>query len=83
VCAKGERSIHDVLCVVRDVVNESKIVAGGGAPEEKVTGGRAPKRFKLTGKMVGGWDLNPRQAGDIETGLNISRNFPLFLSRST
>ena len=58
-CAKGERSIHDVLCVVRDVVNESKIVAGGGAPEEKVTGGRAPKRFKLTGKMVRGVGFEP------------------------
>lgn len=34
---EAERSIHDALCVVRDVVKESKIVAGGGAPEEEVT----------------------------------------------
>ncbi|HUW47374.1 MAG TPA: thermosome subunit beta [Patescibacteria group bacterium] len=33
---EAERSIHDALCVVRDVVKEAKIVAGGGAPEEEV-----------------------------------------------
>ncbi len=31
-----ERSIHDALCVVRDVVEEPKIVAGGGAPEMEI-----------------------------------------------
>jgi len=30
---EAERSIHDALCVSRDVVEEPKIVAGGGAPE--------------------------------------------------
>jgi thermosome len=30
---EAERSVHDALCVVRDVVQEPKIVAGGGAPE--------------------------------------------------
>jgi len=30
---EAERSIHDALCVVRDVIEEPKIVAGGGAPE--------------------------------------------------
>jgi len=30
---EAERSIHDALCVVKDVVQEPKIVAGGGAPE--------------------------------------------------
>ncbi|MEM3816106.1 MAG: thermosome subunit beta, partial [Candidatus Bathyarchaeia archaeon] len=29
---EAERSIHDALCVVRDVVQEPKILAGGGAP---------------------------------------------------
>jgi thermosome len=33
---EAERSIHDALCVVRDVVQQPKIVAGGGAPEEEV-----------------------------------------------
>ena len=28
-----ERAIHDALCVVRDVVEDEKIVGGGGAPE--------------------------------------------------
>jgi thermosome len=30
---EAERSIHDALCVIRDVVQEPKILAGGGAPE--------------------------------------------------
>jgi len=30
---EADRSIHDALCVVKDVVQEPKIVAGGGAPE--------------------------------------------------
>ena len=33
---EAERSIHDALCVVRDVVQKPKIVAGGGAPEMEV-----------------------------------------------
>jgi thermosome len=31
-----DRSIHDALCVVRDVVEDQKIVGGGGAPELEV-----------------------------------------------
>jgi chaperonin GroEL (HSP60 family) len=30
---EAERSFHDALCVVRNVVEDRKIVAGGGAPE--------------------------------------------------
>ena len=33
---EAERSIHDALCVARDVVEEPKIMAGGGAPELEV-----------------------------------------------
>ena len=33
---EAERSLHDALCVARDVVEEPKIVAGGGAPEMEV-----------------------------------------------
>ena len=36
---ESERSIHDALSVVRDVVREPKIVAGGGAPEVEVAKG--------------------------------------------
>jgi thermosome len=31
--SETERSIHDALCVVRDLLREPKIVAGGSAPE--------------------------------------------------
>lgn len=31
--AEAERSLHDALCVVKDLVEEPKIVAGGSAPE--------------------------------------------------
>jgi len=34
---EAERSIHDALSVVKDVVEEPKIVAGGGAPELEVS----------------------------------------------
>ena len=33
---EAERSIHDALCVARDVVEEPKIMAGGGSPELEV-----------------------------------------------
>ena len=31
--AEAERSIHDALCVIRDLIREPKIVPGGSAPE--------------------------------------------------
>jgi len=43
---EAERSIRDALCVVRDVVRERKIVAGGGAPEEEVA--RALREYAET-----------------------------------
>ncbi|MCK4435326.1 TCP-1/cpn60 chaperonin family protein, partial [Candidatus Bathyarchaeota archaeon] len=43
---EAERSIHDALCVIRDVVEEPKIVAGGGAPE--LEAGRALKDYAET-----------------------------------
>lgn len=33
---EAERSLHDGLCVVRNVVEDGKIVAGGGAPEAEL-----------------------------------------------
>jgi thermosome len=33
---EAERSLHDALCVVRNAVEDGKIVAGGGAPEAEV-----------------------------------------------
>jgi thermosome len=43
---EAERSIHDALCVVRDVVQEPKIVVGGGSPEVEVA--RALREFAET-----------------------------------
>jgi thermosome len=43
---EAERSIHDALSVIRDVVEEPKIVAGGGAPELEV--GRTLKSYAET-----------------------------------
>lgn len=36
IVAEAERSIHDALCVARDVMREPKILAGGGAPEIEI-----------------------------------------------
>jgi chaperonin GroEL (HSP60 family) len=33
ITAEAERSLHDALCVIRDIIEEPKVVAGGGAPE--------------------------------------------------
>jgi thermosome len=46
IVAEAERSIHDALCVARDVVREPKIVAGGGAPELEVA--RALREYART-----------------------------------
>ena len=35
---EAERSLHDALSVVRDMVQRPKLVAGGGAPEMEVSG---------------------------------------------
>ncbi|MEM3725364.1 MAG: thermosome subunit beta [Candidatus Bathyarchaeia archaeon] len=43
---EAERSLHDALCVVRDVVEEPKILAGGGAPELEVS--RMLKKYAET-----------------------------------
>ena len=43
---EAERSIHDALCVVRDVVEEPKIIAGGGSPELEVS--RMLKKYAET-----------------------------------
>ncbi|MDH7563641.1 MAG: thermosome subunit beta [Candidatus Bathyarchaeota archaeon] len=33
---EAERSLHDALCVVRNTIEDGKIVAGGGAPEAEI-----------------------------------------------
>jgi thermosome len=43
---EAERSVHDALCVTRDVVQEPRVVAGGGAPELEVS--RTLKKYAET-----------------------------------
>nr|MDO8134742.1 thermosome subunit beta [Candidatus Njordarchaeum guaymaensis] len=37
IVAEAERAFHDALCVVRDAVEDGKMVAGGGAPELEIS----------------------------------------------
>jgi thermosome len=43
---EAERSLHDAICVVRDVAEEPKILAGGGAPELEIS--RLLKKYAET-----------------------------------
>jgi thermosome len=43
---EAERSLHDALCVVRDIVEEPKVLAGGGAPELEIS--RMLKKYAET-----------------------------------
>jgi chaperonin GroEL (HSP60 family) len=47
---EAERAIHDALCVVRDVVVEPLVVAGGGAPEAEAARMLRAYAQKLSGK---------------------------------
>jgi thermosome len=47
---EAERAIHDALCVVRDVILEPYVVAGGGAPEAEVSRMIRAYAQKLSGK---------------------------------
>jgi len=46
---EAERTLHDALCVVADVVEDGRIVAGGGAPELE-----AAKNLREYASSVGG-----------------------------
>jgi len=46
---EAERAMHDALCVVRDVIEDGKYVAGGGAPEIEVA-----KRLREYAQQIGG-----------------------------
>lgn len=47
---EAERSIHDALCVVRDIVQRPYVVAGGGAPEAETASRLRKWAEKLRGK---------------------------------
>jgi thermosome len=57
---EAERSVHDALCVVRDVVQSPKIVAGGGSPEMEIS--KALRGYGET--MPGREQLAVRSFGD-------------------
>ncbi|MEM2135568.1 MAG: thermosome subunit beta [Candidatus Jordarchaeaceae archaeon] len=46
---EAERAIHDALCVVRDVIEDGKVVPGGGATEIEIS-----KRLKEYADTLGG-----------------------------
>src|SRR6266446_6254108 len=46
---EAERSLHDALCVVRNALEDGKILAGGGAPESELS-----KRLKDFATKAGG-----------------------------
>jgi thermosome len=47
---EAERSLHDSLCVVRNAVEDAKIVAGGGAPEAEVAKNLRSYAIKVGGR---------------------------------
>jgi thermosome len=47
---EAERSLHDALCVIRNVVEDGKIVAGGGAPEAELAKGLRAFAVKVGGR---------------------------------
>jgi thermosome len=47
---EAERSLHDALCVVRDIVLNPSVVAGGGAPELEVSSRVRKWAESLSGK---------------------------------
>jgi thermosome len=46
---EGERSLHDAICVVGDIVEDNRIVAGGGATEVEIA-----KRLRDYAAKIGG-----------------------------
>ncbi|MDQ1278805.1 MAG: archaeal chaperonin [Thermoproteota archaeon] len=47
---EAERSLHDALCVIRDIVQRPYVVAGGGAPEAEIASRLRKWAEKLRGK---------------------------------
>ncbi len=48
--AEAERSLHDALCVIRDIIQEPRVVAGGSAPEIEMSKILRKHAEKLPGK---------------------------------
>lgn len=69
---EAERSLHDALCVVRNVVEDGKIVAGGGAPEAEVA-----KQLRDFATKTGG-----REQLAIEVFADAIETIPLILAEN-
>jgi thermosome len=69
---EAERSIHDALCVVRDAIEDAKVVAGGGAPEAEIA-----KQLREFAVQVGG-----REQLAIEAFAEAMESVPLALAEN-
>jgi thermosome len=69
---EAERSVHDALCVVRDAIEDGKIVAGGGAAEEETA-----KQLREYAVKVGG-----REQLAIESFADSMESIPLALAEN-
>ncbi|MEM3703260.1 MAG: thermosome subunit beta [Candidatus Bathyarchaeia archaeon] len=69
---EAERSLHDALCVVRNAIEDEKIVPGGGAPEAEVA-----KRLRDYAVKVGG-----REQLAIEAFADAVESIPLILAEN-
>ena len=69
---EAERSLHDALCVVRDAIEDAKIVAGGGAPEEETA-----RQLREYAVKVGG-----REQLAIEAFADAMESIPLALAEN-
>jgi archaeal chaperonin len=69
---EAERSLHDALCVIRDAIEDSKIVAGGGAGEAETS-----KQLRDYAVKVGG-----REQLAIEAFADALESVPLALAEN-
>jgi thermosome len=69
---EAERSLHDALCVVRDAIEDARIVGGGGAPEAETA-----KQLREFAVKVGG-----REQLAIEAFADAMESIPLALAEN-
>jgi thermosome len=69
---EAERSLHDALCVVRDAIEDAKIMGGGGAPEAETA-----KQLREYAVKVGG-----REQLAIEAFAEAMESIPLALAEN-
>jgi archaeal chaperonin len=69
---EAERSLHDGLCVVRNAIEDGKIVAGGGAPEAELS-----KNLRAFAVKVGG-----REQLAVEAFADAIEEIPLTLAEN-